>query len=113
MAETVQQHIFTLATLLSVADKDESMTKSVATLTTLVIVIFTILGISVSILEKYRFKSSLMRVCFPLFQVSKWVSGTKYSEIFIEIVNTCTSKTIRAYFTSMAIVPIRLKLTGY
>ena len=44
-----EQHIITLPQLLSILDKDESTAKSIMTFTTLIIVIFTVLGISVCI----------------------------------------------------------------
>ena len=80
LCTVLEQHIFTLSTLSSVIDKDESTAKSIMSFTTLVIVSIKIFAISVCLWRQYSFKLSLMRVCVSLYPVSKWLWEMAHSE---------------------------------
>ena len=66
---TIHLHFATLHS----GSEEEGSAKAILNLFILIGVIFTILGISIYILKRYRLKSSLMRFCFQLYPVSKWL----------------------------------------
>ena len=53
------------------------------------------------------------RVCFPIYQVSNFLWGTARTDIFVEVINISTAKSIWAYFTTCAVNPSQLQITGY
>ena len=66
---TPEQQIFTLPPL--PAETEEGLAKAILTMSILSVMIFPTLGISICIWERHKFKSFLMRICFPLYPVSK------------------------------------------
>ena len=70
---TPEQHIFMLLALPSMTEEEKGTAKENMTFTTLIIVIYKLLCISICIWgKKYRFKFSLITVCFPLYLISQW-----------------------------------------
>ena len=57
--------------------------------------------------------SSIPRVCFPIYPVSNFLRGTARRDIFIEVVNIITAKSIWAYFATCTVHPLQLRITGY
>ena len=52
-------------------------------------------------------------MCFPIYPVSNFLRGTARTDIFIEVINISTAKSIWAYFTTCAVHPSQLWITGY
>ena len=72
-----------------------------------------LLAILYTIFKKCRYVSSLLRVCFPIYPVSNFLRGTSRTDIFVEVINISTAKSIWAYFTTCAVHPSQLQITGY
>ena len=51
-------------------------------------------------------------MCFPLYHISKWLSGQAYYDIFVEIFSICNPKMICTHLVSVVIYPARLQCTG-
>ena len=54
-----------------------------------------------------------MQSCSLLYPDIGWLYRRPQTDIFVEIVNLQTSKTILAYFASVDLYPMRLKLPGF
>ena len=63
--------------------------------------------------KKCRYVSSLPRVCFPLYPFSTILRGTTHTDIFVEVVNLALAEAMWAHFTSVAVHPSQLWITGY
>ena len=61
-------------------------------------------------MQKCRYKSSITRVCFPVYPLSRIVHG-KYTDIFLEVTNTTTCQTIWVHLTKVAVFPSQLFLS--
>ena len=72
-----------------------------------------LLAILYTICKKCRYVSSIPRVCFPIYPVSNFLRGTAQTDIFVEVVNISTAKSIWAYFATCAVHPSQLRITGY
>ena len=80
---------------------------------TTILIIITLLAILYTIFKKCRYVSSLPRVCFPLYPFSTILRGTVRTDIFIEVVNLASAEAMWAHFTSIAVHPSQLRITGY
>ena len=80
---------------------------------TTILIIITLLAILYMIFKKCRFVSSLPRVCLPLYPFSTILRGTARMDIFIEVVNLASAEAMWAHFTSVAVHPSQLWITGY
>ena len=63
-----------------------------------------------TIYRKCRYKSSITRVCFPVYPLSRIVCGKYHTDIFLEITNITTCQTIWAHLTKVAVYPSQLFL---
>ena len=72
-----------------------------------------LLAILYTICKKCRYVSSIPRVCFPIYPISNFLRGTAQTDIFVEVVNISTAKSIWAYFMTCAVHPSQLRITGY
>ena len=66
-----------------------------------------------TIFKKCHYVSSLPRVCFPLYPFSTILQGTMRTDIFVEVVNLASAEVMWAHFTSVAVHPSQLRITGY
>ena len=80
---------------------------------TTILIIITLLAILYTIFKKCRYVSSLPRVCFPLYPFSTILRGTTRTDIFVEVVNLASAEAMWAHFTSVAVHPSQLQITGY
>ena len=80
---------------------------------TAILIAVGLLAILYTICKKCRYVSSLPRVCFPIYPVSNFLRGTARTDIFVEVINISTAKSIWAYFTTCAVHPSQLQITGY
>ena len=80
---------------------------------TAVLIIVGLLAIMYTICKKCRYVSSLPLVCFPIYPTSNFLRGTARTDIFVEVVNISTAKSIWAYFTTCTVHPSQLWITGY
>ena len=80
---------------------------------TMILIIITLLAILYTIFKKCRYVSSLPRVCFPLYPFSTILRGTAHTDIFVEVVNLASTEAMWAHFTSVAVHPSQLRITGY
>ena len=71
------------------------------------------LALLYTIYKKCRYMSSLPRVCFPIYPVSNFLHGTARTDIFVEVINISTAKSVWAYFATCAVHPSQLRITGY
>ena len=71
------------------------------------------LAILYTICKKCRYVSSIPRICFPIYLISNFLRGTARTDIFVEIINLSTAKSLWAYFTTCAVHPSQLRITGY
>ena len=76
-------------------------------------IIVGLLAIMYTICKKCRYVSSIPQVCFPIYPVSDFLRGTAWTDIFVEVVNISTAKSIWAYFATCVIHPSQLRITGY
>ena len=53
-----------------------------------------LLAILYTICKKCRYVSSIPRICFPIYPVSNFLRGTAHTDIFVEIINISTTKTV-------------------
>ena len=83
--------------------------------TTITAVLITVglLAIMYTVCKKFRYVSSLPRVCFPIYPISNFPRGTAHTDIFVEVINISTAKSIWAYFTTCAVHPSQLQITSY
>ena len=72
-----------------------------------------LLAILYTICKKCRYVSSIPRVCFPIYPISNFLRGTAWTDIFVEVVNISTAKSLWAYFTTCAVHPSQLRITSY
>ena len=77
------------------------------------LIIITLLAILYTIFKKCRYVSSLPRVCFPLYPFSTILRGTTCMDVFVEVVNLASAEAMWAHFTSVAVHPSQLRITGY
>ena len=52
-------------------------------------------------------------MCFPIYPVSNFLRETARTDIFVEVINIITAKSIWAYFTTCPVHPWQLQITGY
>ena len=72
-----------------------------------------LLAVLYTVFKKCPYVSSLPQVCFPIYPVSNFLLGTARTDIFIEVINISTAKSIWAYFTTCAVCPSQLWISGY
>ena len=77
------------------------------------LIILTLLAILYTIFKKCRYVSSLPRVCFPLYPFSTILQGTAHTDVFVEVVHLASGEAMWAHFTSIAVHPSQLQITGY
>ena len=77
------------------------------------LIILALLAILYTVFKKCRYVSSLPRVCFPLYPFSTILWGTAHTDVFVEVVNLASVETMWAHFTSIAVHPLQLRITGY
>ena len=75
--------------------------------------IITLLAILYTVFKKCRYVSSLPRVCFALYPFSTILRGTTCTDVFVEVVNLASAEAMWAHFTSVAVHPSQLWITGY
>ena len=111
--ETPRPLIFTIPPQLDELTENDSVPeeKMVVSITAITITI-TILAILFMIWRKFRYASSMARVCFPLYPLSKIIRGTARTDIFVEITDITTSETMWAHFATVAVHPSLLYVTG-
>ena len=63
-----------------------------------------------TIYRKCRYKSSISRVCFPVYPLSRINHGKYHTDIFLEVTNTTTCQTICSHLTKVAVYPLQLFL---
>ena len=103
--------IFTMPTM---APEEEHLAPAhmAISVTTILLIVCTCLFVLYCIYKRYKYKSSLMRVCFPLYPLSRILRGKFHTDIFVEITNLRTSQTLWAHFAQVAEYPSRLRVTG-
>ena len=104
---TSEQHIFTLPPLPS--DSEKGPTKVLLNISTLIVVTYVPLAVSMCIWKRYKSKSSIMRVCFLLFPVSNRTHENAHSDIFREIASIHNSLIIWVHFASVTVYSRRLQ----
>ena len=83
------------------------------TIITAILIAIRLFAVLYTICKKCRYVSTLPRVCFPIYPVSNFLWGTARTDIFVEVINISTAKSIWAYFTTCAVYPLQLRITGY
>ena len=83
------------------------------TVITGVLITVGLLAILYTVCKKCRYVSSIPRICFPVYPISNFLRGTARTDLFVEIINISTAKTVWAYFTTCAVHPSQLRITGY
>ena len=77
---------------------------------TIIVIILICLLVCMSIYHKCKYRSSVTRVCFPVYPLSKIVWGKYHIDIFIEVTNTTTCQTLWAHLTKVPLYPSQLYL---
>jgi hypothetical protein len=72
-----------------------------------------ICAVSFWMYKRCRHRSSLARVCFPLYPLNKWLRGSARSDIFIEITDISTGNTIWGHLGRTSVYPSRLRFIGH
>ena len=70
-------------------------------------------GNSLHNIQKVSLHIILTMVCFPLYPFSTILRGTARTDIFVEIVNLASVEAMWVHFTSVAVHPSQLRITGY
>ena len=80
------------------------------TISTSMIIVITLMSMIVllTIYRRCRYKSSITRVCFPVYPLSRIVHRKYHTDIFLEVTNTTTCQTIWAHLTKVAVFPSQL-----
>ena len=91
----------------------QKIAAQLSTWITTILIIIALLAILYTVFKKCRYMSSLPRVCFPLYPFSTILRGTARTDIFIEVVNLASAEAMWAHFTSVAVHPSQLRITGY
>ena len=92
--------------------QDMAPAKTAISSLSVILILITILGVLYTLYKKFQYKSSLFRVCFPLYPLAKYVRGSFHSDIFVEITKINTAQTIWAHMAYVAEYPSQLKVTG-
>ena len=95
------------------AEGKQKLTAQLTAWITTILIIIALLVILYTIFKKCWYVSSLPRVCFPLYPFSTILRGTARTDIFVEVVNLASAEAMWAHFTSMAVHPSQLQITGY
>ena len=77
-----------------------------------IIIIISVLAAFICMWKRFRWGSSLMRSWFPLFSRSGYHRGTCRAEIFVEVTETSSHKSIWAMFKKVSIHPTALRYGG-
>ena len=95
------------------AEEKQKLTAQMSAWIMTILIIITLLAILYTIFKKCCYVSSLPRVCFPLYPFSTILRGTARTDIFIEVVNLASAEAMWVHFTSVAVHPSQLRITGY
>ena len=95
------------------AEGKQKLASQMSAWITTILIIITLLAILYTIFKKCHYVSSLPRVCFPLYPFSTILQGTTRMDIFVEVVNLASVEAMWAHFTSVAVHPSQLQITGY
>ena len=95
------------------AEGKQKLTAQMTAWITTILIINALLAILYTIFKKCRYVSSLPRVCFPLYPFSTILRCTGHTDICIEVVNLASAEAMWAHFTSVAVHPSQLRITGY
>ena len=101
--------IFTLLTNYPDADMIQPHKVTISTSTINVITLMSMI-VLLTIYRKCRYKSSITRVCFPVYPLSRIVHGKYHTDIFLEVTNITTCQTIWVHLTKVAVYPSQLFL---
>ena len=99
--------VFTLPSNYPDADMIQPHKVAISTSTIIVITLMSMI-VLLTIYRKCRYKSSITRVCFPVYPLSRIVHGKYHTDIFLEVTNTTTCQTIWAHLTKVAVYPSQL-----
>ena len=77
---------------------------------TIIVIILICLLVCMSLNCKYKCRSSVIRVCFPVYPLSKIIRGKYHTDIFIEVTNTTTCQTLWPHLSKVAVYPSQLYL---
>ena len=102
--------VFTLPSNYPDADMIQPHKVAISTTTIIVITVMSII-VLLTIYRKCRYKSSITRVCFLVYPLSRIVHGKYHTDIFLEVTNTTTFQTILAHLTKVAVYPSQLFIT--
>ena len=80
---------------------------------TTILIIITLLAVLYAVFKKCRYVSSLPRVCFPLYPFNTILRGTACTDVFVEVVDLASVEAMWAHFTTVAVHPSQLQITGY
>ena len=95
------------------AEEKQKLAAQMTAWITMILIIILLLAILYTIFRKCWYVSSLPRVCFPLYPFSTILQGTARMDIFVEIVNLASAEAMWVHFTSVAVHPSQLRITGY
>ena len=116
-APTLPPHVQPILTLFP-PDEDDNLDepthpKSLMSIMFLVIIIIlSVLAAFICMWKRFRWGSSLMRSWFPLFSRSGYHRGTCRAEIFVEVTETSSHKSIWAMFKKVSVHPTALRYGG-
>ena len=106
--------LFTLPRLETIEPPAESLSsaQTASTVVGFIWVIMLIIFIAYHLYKKFRYKSGVWNVCFPVYPMSKIIRGNARTDIFVEVINTLTNEVVWAQFRSVTVPPSRLRLQG-
>ena len=64
------------------------------------------------IYRKCKYVSSVPRICFPVYPISKILRGSARTDIFIEVIDVSMTAAMWAYLATTSVFPSSLRLTG-
>ena len=105
--QTERISVFTLPSNYPDADMIQPHKVTISTSTVIVITLMSMI-VLLTIYRKCRYKSSITRVCFLVYLLSRIVHSKYHTDIFLEVTNTTTCQTIWAHLKKAAVYPSQL-----
>ena len=92
--------------------------KLVQTCNALMIVLYTVVSLAMAFTffwqfwKRWRHRSSVLRTCFPLYPVGKWLTKTGTIDLFLQIIDQEVGEVLWAHFKTVAALPDQIRIVG-
>ena len=76
-----------------------------------IVCVIVVIIILLQIFKQCCYTHSIVKYCFPFYQISRIFRGTHRTDLFVEVTNLTIGNTIWAYYTSTSYYPTSIKLS--